>query len=112
MTVSRKITVRDFCGLGRAKSLFSIGLLAFTTFVTVLVVKKPKGLMCLIYNDIFFGFYNRLVLGGTQVSDFIAFILRPFLRHLISINTFLKQRFWTSPVNTPCGCVSLDRVTP
>ena len=98
MTFSRKKTVGDFCGLGRAKSLFCIGYLAFTTFMTVLVVKKPKGLMCLIYNDIFFGFYNRLVLGGTQVIDLITFILRPFLRHLISINTLLKQRFWTSPV--------------
>ena len=105
MRFSRKITVRDFCGLGRAKSLYCIGILAFTTFVTVLVVKKPKGLMCLIYNDIFFGFCNRLVLGGTQVSDFIAFILRPFLRHLICINTLLKQRFWTSPVTHHLGGV-------
>ena len=94
MTFSRKITVGDFCGLGRAKSLFCIGYLAFTTFVTVLVVKKPKGLMLLIYNDIFFGFCNRLVLGGTQVIDLIAFILRPFLRHLKGI----KPKGRTSPV--------------
>ena len=94
MTFSRKITVGDFCGLGRAKSLFFLGYLDFTTFVTVLVVKKPKGLMCLIYNDIFFGFCNRLVLGGTQVIDLIAFILRPFLRHLKGI----KPKGRTSPV--------------
>ena len=94
MTFSLTITVGHFCGAGRGKCLFCMGILTFTTLVTVLVVKKPNEDRSLIYNDIIFGFYNRLVLGGTQVIDFVAFILRPFLRHLKGI----KPNGWTSPV--------------